>query len=255
MMVATSKASGTPAVFEIKSAHLPLAAVLIKQFDFAALVQQWQAQFESTPDFFNQDPFVVDLTQITDAIEPQQFEDFLKFLQAANVHPMAVRSKNQQHLMLAKQWGLLVSDDIVLQKISHIQAQQVQQAETAAPVQAAAAPEFMPTMVIDKPLRSGQQIYARHADLIVLAAVNPGAEIIADGHIHVYAPLRGKAIAGAKGKQDAKIFTSCLEAELLSIAGVYRTSETPFAKDILGKSVIIKLSADDGNEKIVIQAV
>jgi septum site-determining protein MinC len=64
-------------------------------------------------------------------------------------------------------------------------------------------------------------------DLVVLAMVNPGAEVIADGHIHVYAPLRGKAIAGARGDAEARILTLCLEPELVSIAGVYRTSEHP----------------------------
>ena len=91
-------------------------------------------------------------------------------------------------------------------------------------------------LVIDKPLRSGQQVYARGRDLVVLAMVNPGAEVIADGHIHVYAPLRGKAIAGARGNTEARIFTLCLEPELISIAGVYRTSEVPLPADVLSAS-------------------
>ena len=80
-------------------------------------------------------------------------------------------------------------------------------------------------LVIDKPLRSGQQVYARGRDLVVMAMVNPGAEVIADGHIHVYAPLRGKAIAGARGNADARIFALGMAPELISIAGIYRTSE------------------------------
>ena len=70
----------------------------------------------------------------------------------------------------------------------------------------------LPPMIIDKPLRSGQQVYARGRDLVVLAMVSHGAEVIADGHIHVYAPLRGQAIAGAKGNTEARIFTTCMEA-------------------------------------------
>jgi septum site-determining protein MinC len=99
-------------------------------------------------------------------------------------------------------------------------------------------------MVIDKPLRSGQHVYAKGRDLVVLAMVNPGAEIMADGHIHVYAPLRGKAIAGAKGDATARIFTTSLEAELVSIAGVYRTSETALPKDVLGKPAQVWLADD-----------
>ena len=104
-------------------------------------------------------------------------------------------------------------------------------------------------MVIDKPLRSGQHVYAKGRDLVVLAMVNPGAEIMADGHIHVYAPLRGKAIAGARGDESARIFTACLEAELISIAGTYRTSDTPLPDDVAGKPAQITLQGD----KLVMQ--
>jgi septum site-determining protein MinC len=109
------------------------------------------------------------------------------------------------------------------------------------------------TMVIDRPLRSGQKIYARGADLIVLAMVNQGAEVVADGNIHVYAPLRGKAMAGASGNTNARIFSLCLEPELISIAGVYRTSETPLPADIHGRAAQVRLS-DDGQEKLLIEA-
>jgi septum site-determining protein MinC len=98
--------------------------------------------------------------------------------------------------------------------------------------------------VIDKPLRSGQQVYARGRDLVVMSMVNPGAEVVADGNIHVYAPLRGKAIAGARGDADARILTLSLEAELVSIAGVYRTSEVPLPDTVRGKPAQVRLEAD-----------
>jgi len=104
-------------------------------------------------------------------------------------------------------------------------------------------------LIIDKPLRSGQQVYARGRDVVVLAMVNAGAEVIADGHVHVYAPLRGKAIAGARGDADARILTLCLEPELVSIAGVYRTSEHPLPDTLRGKPAQIRLEG----EKLVMQ--
>jgi septum site-determining protein MinC len=107
------------------------------------------------------------------------------------------------------------------------------------------------TMIIDKPLRSGQQIYAKGGDLIIMAVVNHGAEVIADGSIHVYAPLRGKAIAGAKGNTEARIFSTCMEPELLSIAGTYRTTENPLPPEVLGKPAQIRL---DG-ERLVYEAI
>jgi septum site-determining protein MinC len=81
------------------------------------------------------------------------------------------------------------------------------------------------TLLVTQLVRSGTQIYARGADLVVTAAVSPGAEIIADGNIHVYGPLRGRALAGAAGDAEARIFCSRFEAELVSIAGRYLVSE------------------------------
>jgi septum site-determining protein MinC len=109
-------------------------------------------------------------------------------------------------------------------------------------------------LLIDKPLRSGQQVYARGRDLVVMAMVNAGAEVIADGSIHVYAPLRGKAIAGARGNPQARIFAQSLEAELLSIAGIYRTSEVPLPPAVRGKSAMVRLLTQDGEEKLIMQA-
>ena len=113
-------------------------------------------------------------------------------------------------------------------------------AATAAPPQQAQS-QTQNTMIIDTPVRAGTRIYARGADLVVMAAVNNGAEIIADGSIHVYAPLRGRALAGASGNADARIFTTSMEAELISIAGVYRTFEKDLPADLAQKPVQIRL--------------
>ena len=111
--------------------------------------------------------------------------------------------------------------------------------EVAVPV-----PTPAPVMVIDKPLRSGQQVYAKGGDLVVLAVVNFGAEVIADGSIHVYAPLRGKAIAGAKGNTEARIYSTCFEPELIAIAGTYRTAENALPEEVRGKPAQIRLEGD-----------
>jgi septum site-determining protein MinC len=104
------------------------------------------------------------------------------------------------------------------------------------------------TMVVDKPLRSGQRIYAK-GDLVVLGMVSNGAEVIAEGNIHIYAPLRGRALAGVHGNHDARIFCTCLEPELISIAGIYRTTENPLPADVHGKPVQIWLE----DEKLMIE--
>ena len=97
-----------------------------------------------------------------------------------------------------------------------------------APAPVAAAPVEAPrrsTRVITEPVRSGQQIYAEDADLVVLSAVSPGAEVIADGCVHVYGPLRGRALAGARGDENARVFARRFEAELVAIAGVYTVAD------------------------------
>jgi septum site-determining protein MinC len=116
----------------------------------------------------------------------------------------------------------------------------------AAPQAAAVAPPAAAnrTMIIDTPVRAGQRIYARGADLIITAAVNNGAEVIADGNIHIYAPLRGRALAGANGNPLARIFAMRLEAELVSIAGIYRTFENGLPKDLARRPSQVQLVGD-----------
>jgi len=121
-------------------------------------------------------------------------------------------------------------------------------APAAAPGEAAKLVTSSTTTVVDKPLRSGQRIYAK-GDLVVLGLVSYGAEVIAEGNIHIYAPLRGRALAGVQGNHDARIFCTCLEPELISIAGIYRTTENPLPADVLGKPVQIWLD----EEKLMIE--
>lgn len=110
---------------------------------------------------------------------------------------------------------------------------------SAAPVAAAAE-----TLVIQHPLRSGQRIYAKGCDLIVLGMVSQGAEVIADGHVHVYGPLRGKAMAGAHGRTDAMIFTTQLDPELLAVAGIYRVIETRLPDTLHNRPARVSLEGD-----------
>lgn len=118
---------------------------------------------------------------------------------------------------------------------------------TASEAEAAPAEDLLqnPTnRIIDRPLRSGQQVYAKGGDLIILAAVNPGAEVIADGNIHVYAPLRGRALAGARGNSEARIITTVFAAELVSIAGIYRTFEDGVPAKLANQPVQVRLAAE-----------
>ena len=115
---------------------------------------------------------------------------------------------------------------------------------TSAPSPTPAAPQSSSALVITKPLRSGQRVYARHTDLVVIGMVSQGAEVIADGNVHVYGPLRGKAMAGARGDTSARIFTTHLDAELLAVAGVYRVVEDKLDRSLQNQPALVRLDGD-----------
>lgn len=235
-------AGRAPATFEIKSANLPLVALLLKSPDLQLLAQELQGRFGDIPDFFDNDPLVVDLAPLGDA--EVDFRELVKLLKSYKVVPMAVRGGTEAQMEAAAKAGLVAAPDALTPALSQREReQQPRQVEVPSLVMQPPPPPAS-ALVIDKPIRSGQQVYARGRDLVVMAMVNAGAEVVSDGNIHVYAPLRGKAIAGARGDANARILTLCLEPELVSIAGVYRTSEVPLPKSLHGKPAQIRLEGD-----------
>ncbi|MEJ8835533.1 septum site-determining protein MinC [Ramlibacter sp. AN1133] len=237
-------AGRTPATFEIKSANLPLVALLLKSSDLPQLEQELHARFGEIPEFFDNDPLVIDLAPAgAGEIDFRRLVDLLK---AYRVMPVAVKGGTQGQMEAALAAGLACAPEAAL---TPALSRREREEPPEPPSVAVQAPPPTSALIIDKPLRSGQQVYARGRDVVVLAMVNAGAEVIADGHIHVYAPLRGKAIAGARGDAQARILTLCLEPELVSIAGVYRTSEHPLPDTLRGKPAQIRLEG----EKLVMQ--
>jgi len=240
----------TPDTFEIKSATLPLVALVLKSADLDALARELEARFGDIPDFFDHDALVVDLSRLESETQggERQAVDFpalLELLWKYRLAPVAVHGARNELAAVAKAAGLFPAPDA---RIGTAAAREA----NAEVVQKVVEPEAATgALVIDKPLRSGQQVYARGRDLVMLAMVNPGAEVIADGHIHVYAPLRGRAIAGARGNVDARIFTLGMEPELISIAGLYRTGETPQLAAIRGKPTQVRLVSDAEGNRLV----
>jgi septum site-determining protein MinC len=172
-----------------------------------------------------------------------------RILRTCNLIPLAVRGADPLWVNTALELGLIEAPvearrmvQVARQPVTRNNVNQEVKLETAHPE----------TMVVDKPVRSGQKVYAKGTDLILLAMVNQGAEVVADGNIHVYAPLRGRAMAGARGSSKARIFALSMEPELISIAGVYRTSENPLPEEVRGRPVQIRLS-DDGQEKLLFE--
>ncbi|MBL0918736.1 MAG: septum site-determining protein MinC [Hydrogenophaga sp.] len=232
-----------PASFDLKSAHLPLLALLLKSNDLDLLRRELGERYGDQPDFFDHDPLLIDLQGVSD-VAPD-LSAVAALLREHRLRAVAVHARDEAHRTAAHAAGLPLADGLTLARADV--------ATKKAPVAAPAPPPVNPAaLVVDKPLRSGQQVYARGRDLVVLAPVNPGAEVIADGHIHVYAPLRGKAIAGARGFDEARIFSLAMAPELVSIAGVYRTSEVPLPAALQGKPAQVRLQRTPEGEKLVI---
>jgi septum site-determining protein MinC len=222
-----------PFAFELKDTSLPLVTVVLHQADAAVLADELQQRLGETPNFFGDDPVVIDLAPLREREEPIAFADIVAALRAHRMRPSLVTGGSEQQMADALAAGLAAAPDAV-------PAPKARAVEVEVEV-IREVPVHVPTLIVDKPLRSGQQAYAKGGDLIVHAAVNAGAEVLADGNVHVYGPLRGKAIAGSRGNTEARIFTTCLEAELIAIAGVYRTTETPLPRDVAGKPAQVRL--------------
>ncbi len=264
-------------LLEIKGTTLAMTVLqaALRSADLPSLADSLTDQYGPSSDFFSFEPTVIDLGELPADIE-LDWAGLLPLLRRYQVAPIGVRNASPAQAEAARNVGLIVVEEAETQ-VRHnprrteaeTAAAPAAPAAAAAPAQAeldiapanapanetpapAAAAEPAPsgTLVLDKPLRSGQQVYARGGDLVVLAMVNPGAEVIADGNIHVYAPLRGRALAGARGDANARIFTTCFEAELTSVAGVYRTFEPGSEKSLTGKPVQIRLEG----EKLVLEA-
>ena len=273
---ATGAAPRSATTFELKSASLSLLALVLKSADLAELAEGLRAKLGDTPDVFNQDPLVIDLSQLVRPVVPApvaaegeqvplglgldeppepaalDLAALVTLLRGYRMQPVAVLGANAAERTQAQALGLAEAPEIDLPAPrSEARVETVVQEVVREVIREVAVPgEAARTMIVDKPLRSGQQVYAKGADLIVLALVNHGAEVIADGNIHVYAPLRGKAIAGARGNTEARIFAASMEAELIAIAGIYRTTENPLPDTVLGKPAQIRLEG----EKLVMEA-
>ncbi|MGI4982128.1 MAG: septum site-determining protein MinC [Janthinobacterium lividum] len=246
--------------FELRSGTVDLLHFVVKTPDLDELRAELGRRFESTPAFFAGESVAIDVRRLaaTPALRIDRVEALLaEFrMRAAGV----VVQPEQRGWAEAQGAPILESREKRERADSgdaDADAASPAAAVPAAPAPVASVPEAPPpmvstgsgpTLVIDRPLRSGQRIYAE-GDLVVLGLVSYGAEVIAEGNIHIYAPLRGRALAGVHGNLGARIFCTCLEPELVSIAGIYRTTEHALAPDILGKSVQIRLE----NEKLIFE--
>jgi septum site-determining protein MinC len=250
--------------FELKSGTVDTLLFVVKTTELDAMRAELTRRFEATPEFFANDVVAIDVRRLGEQ-ERVPVAEIAQLLESVRMKPVGVVADASQHEWVA-QAGLpfleardrrsanakTADDEREAPVVAH--TPEVAGATAPATAEAVAAqaesqpaatvsPATAQTLVIDKPLRSGQRVYAK-GDLVVLAMVSNGAEVIAEGNIHIYAPLRGRALAGVHGNHDARIFCTCLEPELISIAGIYRTTENPLPADVQGKPVQVRLDEE-----------
>ena len=234
---------------DLKSAQLSVVAMVLKTVDVAAVAAELAARSADDPEFFDNDPVLIDLSAVQAEEQPIDFAALVQLLRSHRTQPVAVCGGNPAQMQAAHAAGLVAAPDMPAARAQPREVIREVVREVQVPVEVPVPAPAPGALVVDKPLRSGQQVYARGSDLVVLAMVSFGAEVIADGNIHVYAPLRGRAIAGARGDTSARIFSTCLEPQLVSVAGIYRTTETELPADVRGNPAQVRL---DG-EKLLIE--
>ncbi|GAB3476568.1 septum site-determining protein MinC [Marinomonas epiphytica] len=240
----------TDSSFQLKGSVVTTILLEIHEFNQTSILEQLAEKVEKVPHFFSQAPIIVDLTKLRIGTTAQSLNALIQQVNALGLKVIGWRcDTNNQPLWHAE----IMSPLLPVSKTKAIQMPEPKiQAESKDVVIKTVIEErriAQPTKVIDKPIRSGQQVYAE-GDLIILAQVSAGAEVLADGNIHVYGALRGRALAGVKGDVNARIFCKSLEAELVSVAGNFMLSDA-LQKNIWKESAQVLL-VDDSLEVVAL---
>ncbi len=230
---------------ELKMGQVGIANLRVRTLDVARLGQEMRERVTRAPNLFSRAAVVVDFGGLARTPDAAGARALLDALREAGVLPVALAYGTREIEALAVELGLPLLAKVRAQYESGTQpavpAAPEPPPRAPEPVAAPAAPAT--SLMHTSPVRSGQQIYAQGRDLVVSASVGAGAEVIADGSVHVYGPLRGRALAGAQGDEKARIFCREFHAELVAIAGRYKViEEVPQA--LRGKAVQVWLQDD-----------
>ncbi len=222
--------------FQLKGSMLAITVLELAHNDIERLDQQLAAKVEQAPDFFDNTPLVLALDKLPEASREIDIPALIALCRKHRLRTLALRASDAAHLEAA------AALDLPVLPPSGARERKLDLPSKTPPKPA--EPTYRPTRVVSTPIRGGQQVYAQGGDLIVLAPVSPGAELLADGNIHVYGPLRGRALAGIKGDTTARIFCQQLAAEMVSIAGQYKVAEDLRRDPLWAEAVQIGLSGD-----------
>lgn len=196
--------------FQLKADFLPVTVLKLSAINQAVLKKNMTAITAKAPQYFADAPIVIDCSDLTQAPGNNDIDQVCTILKDFKMQPIALRSTHHHEHALP-----VIKPRANKNQVPAHQADMPEKPST----------KQSKTITITRPVRAGTQVYAKDADLIVLSSVNAGGEVIADGNIHVYGPLRGRALAGATGDETVSIFSQSLEAELIAIAGHYLVNE------------------------------
>lgn len=236
--------AGLPAI-EIKGSVFTLTVLRVQSVVPEAIENELEKVLAQGPRFFENAPVVLDLEGIKDQADDLDLSNLLLRLRDCNLFPVGVRHATPAQKQLAAKAGVAVMKGGAIQDLpkskKDVRASGDTRSDKASAPTDPVTVEPRQTKVVRHTVRSGQQVYAPGGDLILLSAVNAGAEIIADGNIHVYAPLRGRALAGVQGDATARIFCLCMEAELVAVAGHYQIYENQVPEELYRQAAQVYL--------------
>ncbi|WP_339678186.1 septum site-determining protein MinC [uncultured Zhongshania sp.] len=228
----TAKNTASSAAFRLKGGLFPLTLLEISHYDRAEFEQQLQDKAAEAPIFFKQTPVVLSFEEFDGELSALPLSELVEICKTHGLLPVALRNSDAALQDEAKQISLAIMPVGRVKPIADNTASDTAPTATDEASAAPAAehigeinPNSSPSKIVTTPIRSGQQVYAPGGDLIIMASVSAGAEVLADGNIHIYGALRGRALAGVRGDTSARIFCQSLEAELVSIAGNFKVDE------------------------------
>jgi septum site-determining protein MinC len=235
---------------ELKMGQVGIANLRIRQFDVARLAQEMRERVQRAPKMFERAAVILDFSALSALPPAAQVADLVDALRDAGALPCAIAYGTPAMDALARDLGLPV---LAKFRAAYERSGEAEPAPAQAPPPRAPEPAPAPTpppvrgepgLIHSHPIRSGQQVYAAQRDLTVLTTVGAGAEVLADGSIHIYGALRGRALAGASGFTGARIFCREFHAELVAIAGHYKVLED-IPATLRGKPVQVWLDASE----------
>ena len=236
------EAAREPAV-EIRFGQVGLAQVRIRTTDAGTILDELTGRVASAPQFFERTAVCLDLSALEKEPSTSELREVFDAVRRAGMLTVGLAHGTATVDTLARALDVPVLTQFRVQgKAAAVPIVK----ETPKPAPPPSEPPVLhpPTLMQHQPVRSGQRVYARHSDLVVTSMVGAGAEVIADGCVHIYGTLRGRAVAGARGEVTARVFCHEFHAELISIAGVFRVFET-LPPELVGKPVQAWLDGDD----------